>query len=105
MGSEMCIRDSTGTVQVPGNGLPIVLLADHQSTGGYTKIATVITADMPRLARLRPGEGLRFTEVTVAEAEAIARQHHDRLGAVLAGLQLAPPIVDLAALYALGDTT
>ncbi len=95
----------TGTVQVPGNGLPIVLLADHQSTGGYTKIATVITADMPRLARLRPGEGLRFTEVTVAEAEAIARQHHDRLGAVLAGLQLAPPIVDLAALYALGDTT
>ena len=45
----------TGSVQVPGNGQPIILLADHQTTGGYTKIATVISADLPKLARLRPG--------------------------------------------------
>ena len=44
-----------GSIQVPGNGLPIVLLADRQTTGGYPKIATVISADIPALGRLTPG--------------------------------------------------
>ena len=44
-----------GSIQVPGNGLPIVLLADRQTTGGYPKIATVISADLPALGRLTPG--------------------------------------------------
>ena len=95
----------TGTVQVPGNGLPIVLLADHQSTGGYTKIATVITADIPKLARLRPGEALRFSEVAVEEAESLARQKHRQGARLIEALRPAEPIVDLAALYTLGDTT
>ena len=95
----------TGTVQVPGNGLPIVLLADHQSTGGYTKIATVVTADIPRLARLRPGEELRFAEVAVAEAEGLARERHRHRQRRLGSLLPAAPVVDLAALYTLGDTT
>src|SRR5262249_60357989 len=44
-----------GSIQVPGNGLPIILLADRQTTGGYAKVATVVSADMPALRRLAPG--------------------------------------------------
>jgi biotin-dependent carboxylase-like uncharacterized protein len=61
-----------GGIQVPGNGKPIVLLADRQTTGGYTKIATVIGPDLPKLAQLRPGEALRFEAVSVQEAQALA---------------------------------
>jgi KipI family sensor histidine kinase inhibitor len=61
-----------GGIQVPGNGKPIVLLADRQTTGGYTKIATVIGPDLPKLAQLRPGDALRFTAVSVQEAQALA---------------------------------
>ena len=43
-----------GSVQVSADGQPIVMLADHQTTGGYAKIATVISADLPALAQLRP---------------------------------------------------
>jgi antagonist of KipI len=59
-----------GTVQVPPAGQPIVLMADHQTTGGYPKIAEVIAADMPMLAQLAPGAGLRFAPVTLEEADA-----------------------------------
>jgi biotin-dependent carboxylase-like uncharacterized protein len=59
----------SGCIQVPGTGQPIILLADHQTTGGYAKIATVISADLPRLGRAAPGTALRFAAVTVAEAE------------------------------------
>ena len=69
----------TGAIQVPGNGLPIILLADRQTTGGYPKIATVISADLPRLAQLRPGDEIRFQTVTVAEAEAARRESETRL--------------------------
>jgi 5-oxoprolinase (ATP-hydrolysing) subunit C len=59
-----------GAIQVPGNGLPIILLADRQTTGGYPKIATVISADLPALGRVVPGTKLRFEPVTLEEAEA-----------------------------------
>lgn len=62
-----------GSIQIPGNGKPIVLLADRQTTGGYPKIATVITADLPALGRLRIGARLRFKPVTVDEAVAARR--------------------------------
>jgi 5-oxoprolinase (ATP-hydrolysing) subunit C len=62
-----------GSVQVPGYGQPIVMMADHQTTGGYPKIATVITADLPRLAQLRPGAPLRFLAVDLAEADRARR--------------------------------
>ena len=62
-----------GSIQVPGNGLPIVLLADGQTAGGYPKIATVVSADLPRLALRRPGDCVRFELVTVSEAESLAR--------------------------------
>ena len=62
-----------GAIQVPGDGQPIVLLADRQTTGGYPKIATVISADLPGLGRVGPGASLRFSAVTVAEAELARR--------------------------------
>lgn len=68
-----------GSVQVSANGQPIVMLADHQTTGGYAKIATVIGADLPSLAQLRPGQALAFTFVTAAQAVAAARQQAARL--------------------------
>lgn len=59
-----------GTVQVPAGGQPIALMADHQSTGGYPRIAEVIAADAPRLAQVPPGRELRFAPVTLEEADA-----------------------------------
>ena len=54
-----------GSIQVPPDGQPIVMMADRPATGGYPKIATVIRADLPKLAQLRPGEGrVRFRLVT-----------------------------------------
>jgi biotin-dependent carboxylase-like uncharacterized protein len=49
-----------GAIQVPGSGVPVVLMADHQATGGYPKLGTVIRADVGRLAQHRPGERVRF---------------------------------------------
>jgi biotin-dependent carboxylase-like uncharacterized protein len=57
-----------GAVQVPGDGAPTVLLADRGTTGGYTKIATVITVDIGRLAQAVPGNTVSFTQVDVEEA-------------------------------------
>ena len=70
----------TGSIQVPGSGLPIILLADHQTTGGYPKIATVASVDLARLGRMVPGAPLQFRMVSVEEAEtaAIALETHLR---------------------------
>jgi biotin-dependent carboxylase-like uncharacterized protein len=57
-----------GSVQVAGDGQPIVLLVDRQSTGGYTKIATVCSFDIGRIAQTRPGRTLRFRAISVEEA-------------------------------------
>lgn len=66
-----------GAIQVPADGRPIVLLADCQTVGGYAKIATVIRADLPRLAHLLPGARLRFALVDHATAaQALQRQAH-----------------------------
>jgi biotin-dependent carboxylase-like uncharacterized protein len=59
-----------GAIQVPADGVPIVLLADHQPTGGYTVPATVAQADLPRLAQRGPGTEVRFVRTTVAQARA-----------------------------------
>lgn len=64
----------TGAIQVPGSGRPIVLMVDHQTTGGYPKIATVISADIPVVARRRPGRTMRFVAVDVGAAERLRRE-------------------------------
>lgn len=71
-----------GTVQVPADGAPIVLMADHQTTGGYAKIAEVITADMPRLAQLRPGGLLRFQSCQLVVAVSLREQARQRLATI-----------------------
>ena len=63
----------TGAIQVPGAGEPIIMMADRQTTGGYPKIAVVISADLPRLAQCRPGTALRFVAVDRDQAVAAAR--------------------------------
>lgn len=57
-----------GAIQVPGDGLPIILLWDAQVSGGYTKIASVISADLNYLAQVMPGDSLRFRKVSLEEA-------------------------------------
>ena len=69
-----------GSIQVPPSGQPIVMMADRPTTGGYPKIATVIRADLPRLAQLRPGSGVvRFRAVSVEEAQAAYRDSLNQL--------------------------
>ena len=58
-----------GSVQVPSSGKPIIMLADRQTTGGYAKIATVVSVDIPRLVQLKSGSTVHFKEVTAKEAE------------------------------------
>lgn len=67
------ITDGTvfGSVQIPPSGKPIIMMADHQTTGGYAKIATVISADLPLLAQCQPGAVLRFVSVSITEAQAL----------------------------------
>lgn len=60
-----------GDIQILGDGTPIVLMKDHQPTGGYPRIATIIDADLDRFAQLRPGACMRFASVTLAAAHAI----------------------------------
>jgi biotin-dependent carboxylase-like uncharacterized protein len=75
------VSDGTvnGSVQIPGNGTPIVLMMDRGTTGGYPKIATVISADLGRLAQTPAGTGFRFKAVGMAEAQAEARRFAELL--------------------------
>ncbi len=73
----------TGALQVPANQQPILLMADRQTTGGYPKIAVVISADLPLAAQLIPGDTIGFTLLDVHEAQAMAREHRARIDEVL----------------------
>ena len=88
-----------GVIQVPGDGRPIILLADCQTVGGYPKIATVIGADLPRLGRALPGQTLRFVEVGIDQALAARRQAANDLQACIAGMVPGGAQLDLIALY------
>lgn len=68
-----------GSIQVPSDGNPIVLMADRQTTGGYTKIGTIITADLPRLSQLPVGDGIHFDIVSIEDAQDIYRTYMKRL--------------------------
>jgi antagonist of KipI len=70
---------SLGAIQVPHNGQPIILFVDQQTTGGYPKIANVISADMHRVGQLRPREPVRFAEVTIPEAVRLLREREEWL--------------------------
>jgi len=71
-----------GAVQVPGDGLPIVLLADRQTTGGYVKIATVSTVDLPKLAQAEMGHRVRFLQVSQEEAYQLLTEYERTIDAL-----------------------
>jgi len=72
-----------GAVQVPGNGLPIILLVDRQTTGGYTKIATVVSTEIPKLAQAKPGDKVGFRQVGDERAWiALTEEYDERILAV-----------------------
>jgi biotin-dependent carboxylase-like uncharacterized protein len=75
-----------GAIQVPGSGQPIILMADRGTTGGYPKIATVISADLPVLGRMPPGARLRFKAVEPDEAVAALRAQDALLASLKAGI-------------------
>lgn len=78
----------SGTVQVPPGGQPIALLADRQTAGGYPKIAQIISADLPVVAQMKPGDRIRFTEVTLEEAEKLYVAHEMQIQQVKQGIGL-----------------
>ncbi len=65
-----------GSVQVPGHGSPIIMMADRQTTGGYTKIATVISPDLSILAQMAPGSTMDFKAISVEESHEIYREYN-----------------------------
>ncbi|MCX6954971.1 MAG: biotin-dependent carboxyltransferase family protein [Verrucomicrobia bacterium] len=75
-----------GTIQVPPDGQPIVLMADAQTIGGYPQIAHVVTVDLPLIAQLQPGDTVRFREVTVEEAHELVLSRERKMGMLREGL-------------------
>ena len=78
---------TVGAIQVPGDGLPIILGADSHTIGGYPKIATIITADLSRAGQLTPGALVRFRAVTLDQARAAAVAARAALGKALASMR------------------
>jgi len=75
-----------GSVQVPANGVPIALMADHQTTGGYPRIAEIASADVPRLAQLGPNGALHFARCSLDMAAELRRDLKSRLEPALRGI-------------------
>ena len=87
-GSDEILSGPTclGTVQVPASGQPIVLMADHQTTGGYPRIAEIAWADVPRLAQLAPGGKLHFARCNLEIASQLRKAMRERLESALHGI-------------------
>lgn len=68
-----------GAIQVPGDGLPIILLVDRQTTGGYTKIATTISVDIPRIAQAKPGDKINFQQVDEEQAVTLLKKYEQQM--------------------------
>ena len=76
-----------GTIQVPPEGQPIVLMADRQTTGGYPRIGQVITVDLPLIAQTKAGETLTFAEVSLEEAQRLYAEREKTIEEVREGLK------------------
>ena len=83
-----------GAVQIHGDGIPRILLADRGTTGGYTKIATVISADLPSLAQALPGQSVSFQQVTVEEAQEALQEQESVIRSVARQGQL--PVMSIS---------
>ena len=70
---------SPGTIQVPGNGQPIILMADRQTTGGYARIANIISVDLTLASQLTPGDTVRFSEIAPGQATDLYRERTGKI--------------------------
>lgn len=68
-----------GAIQVPGHGEPIIMMADRQTSGGYTKIANVISVDLPYMAQLKAGDRVKFENIDINEAQKLIKEREKRL--------------------------
>ena len=97
------VSDGTvaGAIQVPGSGQPIILMVDNQTTGGYPKIATVISADIPVVGRRKPGRAIRFVAVDVEDALRLRREQEAAIRTDIENLRRVAKTaeIDLTALY------
>ena len=80
-----------GSVQVPSDGHPIIMMADHQTVGGYTKIATVITVDLPVIGQSKAGDQIRFEKVSVDEAQQLYADWRRELAALQQQMEAPEP--------------
>lgn len=79
---------SFGTIQVPADGYPIILLADRQTTGGYPKIAQIAAVDLPLIAQAKPGATVRFIEINQAQAQLLFLQYERKIAELKQGINL-----------------
>ncbi|WP_028784273.1 biotin-dependent carboxyltransferase family protein [Thalassobacillus devorans] len=77
-----------GTIQVPSNGQPITLLADRQTTGGYPKIGQIASVDIPLMAQLKPGEKVRFEEISHDKAQQLYLERERSIQQLAQGIRL-----------------
>ncbi|MCC5910400.1 MAG: biotin-dependent carboxyltransferase family protein [Clostridiaceae bacterium] len=68
-----------GAIQIPGHGMPIIMMADRQTTGGYTKIANVIAVDLPKIAQAKPGDKIVFKKVSIEEAHSLLKEVEEKI--------------------------
>ncbi|PLR98452.1 biotin-dependent carboxyltransferase family protein [Bacillus sp. T33-2] len=79
---------SFGSIQVPSEGNPIVLLADRQTTGGYPKIGQIATVDLPLIAQAKPGDKILFKEITHEEAQLLFLKRETKIKQLVNGISL-----------------
>ena len=84
-----------GSVQVPANGLPIILMADRQTAGGYTKIATVISTDLPMLSQMGEGSELVFEKITLEEAHKLYKEYEEKLSEIKAQITNSQRVIEV----------
>lgn len=73
---------SFGAIQIPGHGKPIIMMADRQTTGGYTKIGNVISVDIHKIAQAKPGDKIKFEEISVEEAQDILKKQEEKISSI-----------------------
>ncbi|PAB58798.1 5-oxoprolinase subunit C family protein [Anaeromicrobium sediminis] len=71
-----------GAIQIPGHGKPIIMMADRQTTGGYTKIGNVISADLYKIAQAKPGDKIKFKGISVEEAQDILKEEEEKISSI-----------------------
>ncbi|MCT1525212.1 5-oxoprolinase subunit C family protein [Sphingobacterium hotanense] len=77
-----------GTIQLPADGQPIILMADHGTTGGYPIIGQVASIDLPLLAQLKPGEQIRFEEISMQQAQHLLLEREQQINRLRQGVKL-----------------